>query len=65
MMCRLRDLNYESGVRIDLNYSRFFVNTKYGEDKLKDSRQIQRIQLADLPVMVRSAWCRLNEADKD
>ena len=65
MMCRLRDLNYESLVKIDLQYSRYFVNTKLGEDKLKDKRQIPKIQLADIPVMVRSSWCRLNQTDKE
>ena len=65
MMCRLRDLNYESLVKIDLHYSRSSINSVTGEESVKYRKEIPKIELADIPVMVRSAWCRTSECDKD
>lgn len=38
MMCRLRDLNYESLIKIDLQYSRSSVNSLNGEETLKSRK---------------------------
>jgi len=65
MMCRLRDLNYESLVKLDLTFTRYKVNSKYGTSELHSTKEIPKIQLADIPVMVKSIWCRLSEADEE
>ena len=61
MMCRLRDLNYESDVKVDLIYNRVKINSETNEETVVWEKTIPKIPLAELPVMVRSQWCRLSE----
>lgn len=65
MMCRLRDLNYESEVKVDLNYSRIKIDPENNTETLIWEKMIQKIPMAELPVMVRSIWCRLTECQEE
>ena len=61
MMCRLRDLNYQSEVKLDLTFMKYQVREDGSEQAMfNDVRRVHKIPLAEIPVMVRSKWCRLN-----
>lgn len=65
MMCRLRDLNYECEVKVNLTYSKIKINNETNEEHEQWHKSVSKIQLAETPIMVRSVWCRLTEADED
>lgn len=60
MMCRLRDLNYESEVKVDLLYTKINIDTENNTETTAWTKSIPKIPMAELPVMARSNWCRLN-----
>lgn len=60
MMCRLRDLNYQSEVKVDLLYTKINIDTENNTETTAWTKSIPKIPMAELPVMARSNWCRLN-----
>ena len=62
-MCRLRDLNYETEVKLDLHYKKYKYQEKNGKNEkvILLEKKIEKIPLAQIPVMVKSEWCKLHE----
>lgn len=63
-MCRLRDLNYESLIKIDLNYTKYRINLRRHDFEVVHEKEVPKVQVADIPVMVKSNWCKLSDADE-
>lgn len=56
MTCRLRDLNYETTIKLMLKYR----NTDETQWKSFD-----KIKVAILPIMVQSKWCKLSNKTQE
>lgn len=65
MLARLRDLNYESEMKVDIKYKKL----KWNEDKQDYdvilSKGPRKIPLGSFPVMVGSEWCTLYGKNKE
>jgi DNA-directed RNA polymerase II subunit RPB2 len=60
MIARLRDLNYEKDIRLKL-HKRKIHKDEDGVETVVDHEVIDRVKLADIPVMVLSKWCSLSK----
>ena len=68
MFCRLRDLNYEAQLKANVYFTKHTIITLGDgrkQTKKYEERRLNRVPIANIPIMVRSKWCKLVSCDKE